>query len=202
MATPTATDAARAGYSSDRPHSILPLVVLRVVFGVLLCASMVRFLANGWVQALYVAPAFHFTYYGFGWVRPLPEPWLSSVYVCIAVLALCVAAGLFYRISMVLVFVLFTYTELLDKAYYLNHYYFISLLSFLLIWLPLHQAWSLDVWRRPALYTATVPAWMVGVVRLQLGLVYFLQALPNLNPTGCCTACRCGSGCWSIPASP
>ncbi|MEM8533833.1 MAG: HTTM domain-containing protein [Chloroflexota bacterium] len=165
----------------NTPVGILPLVVLRVAFGLLMFASTVRFLVNGWVHTFYIAPSFHFTYYGFGWVRPLPEPWLISIYVLIALLSLCIAAGLYYRASIVLFFFLFTYTELLDKTYYLNHYYFISLLSFLLIWLPLHRAWSLDVWRSPALYRPTIPAWTLGVFRLQLGLVYVFAGIAKLK---------------------
>lgn len=165
----------------QKPVSILPLVVLRIVFGLLMFAGTVRFMVNGWIDAFYVQPPFHFTYYGFGWVKPLPGDWLYVVYGAIALLALCIALGVFYRVSMVAFFLLFTYTELLDKSYYLNHYYFISLLSFLCIFLPLHRHAALDAWRRPAIATHTVPGWCVALVRLQIGLVYFFAGLAKLK---------------------
>ncbi|MCB0014420.1 MAG: HTTM domain-containing protein, partial [Anaerolineales bacterium] len=93
-----------------------------------------------------------------------------------------------YRLSMVSFFLLFTYIELLDKAYYLNHYYLISVLSFLLIFLPLNGAWSLDVrWglRRAQPF---VPAWLVWLVRMQLGLVYFYAGVAKLNTDWLLTA--------------
>ena len=68
----------------SRPVDIGPLIVLRVVFGVLMSAGAVRFMAMGWIRDLYVAPRFHFTYYGFGWVRPLPEWGMWLVFIALA----------------------------------------------------------------------------------------------------------------------
>ncbi len=45
---------------------------------------------------------------------------------------------------MVLFFLSFTYIELIDKTTYLNHYYFISILSFLMIFLPANACFSID----------------------------------------------------------
>lgn len=176
------TEADRIVQQLTRPVSILPLVVLRVVLGVLLYLSMLRFVLKGWVHALYGVPSFHFTYPGFGWVVPLPTPLLTSVYLLLAVLGLCIAAGCAYRLSMGLFCLLFTYTELLDSTYYLNHYYFVSLFTFLLLWLPLHRAAALDVRRRPACAQATVPVWMLWAVQGQLALVYVFAGIAKLNP--------------------
>jgi hypothetical protein len=165
-----------------RPTSILPLVVLRIGFGCLMFAGTLRFVANGWVDAFFLQPEFHFTYWGLAWVRPLPGPWLYAAFGALALAALGVAAGLFYRFSIVAFFVLFTYIELLDKTYYLNHYYFVSLLSFLLIFLPLGHWAALDVLRRPHTASPMVGAWAVGAVRLQIGLVYFLAGIAKIKP--------------------
>lgn len=164
------------------PTNIGPLVVLRVAFGLLMCASMVRFMARGWIQTLYVQPQFHFTYAGFGWIRPLPEWGLWLVFIALALLSLCIALGLAYRFSIIAFFLLFGYVELLDKTTYLNHYYFISLLSFLLVFLPLNGAWSLDNRLGIAPVRTAVPAWTIWLVRGQLGLVYFFAGVAKLNP--------------------
>lgn len=163
------------------PTSILPLIVLRIAFGLLMFVGTIRFMANGWIAEFYLQPAFHFTYYGFGWIKPLPGIWLYGVYGVLALAALGIALGAFYRVSTVLFWLLFTYTELLDKTYYLNHYYFISLLGLLLILLPLQQWAAVDSWRRPAIAAATVPHWCLWVVRLQLGLVYCFAGVAKLK---------------------
>jgi hypothetical protein len=164
-----------------QPTSIVPPVVFRVAFGLLMFAGAIRFMANGWIEEFYLRPDFHFTYYGFDWIKPLPGPWLYLVYGAVAVLSLCIAAGLLYRFSITTFFLLFTYTELLDKTYYLNHYYFVSMLSFLLIFLPLHRNFSIDSLSRPGLKTTTVPAWTLFSIRFQLGLVYFFAGVAKLN---------------------
>ena len=106
---------------------------------------------------------------------------LVVVFALLLLLTLFIMLGLFYRSSMILFFVLFTYIELLDKSYYLNHYYFVSVFSFILIFLPLNGAVSGDVWwgRTPRL--TMVPAWCVWVVRLQLGFVYFFAGVAKLD---------------------
>lgn len=165
----------------SQPVSIIPLVIFRMAFGLLMFASTVRFVTNGWVREFYIDPRFHFTYRGFGWVQPLPAPWLYGVFALIGIATLCIAVGLWYRISMGIFFLLFTYVELLDKAYYLNHYYFISVLSFLLLFLPLNGACSIDAWRRER-PMRTVPQWTVAALRLQVGLVYFFAGIAKLKP--------------------
>jgi len=165
-----------------QPVSSGPLVVLRVAFGLLMAASMVRFMARGWVTELYVLPQFHFSFWGFAWIRPLPPGGMWLVFILLALLGLTIAAGLATRPSLIAFFLIFTYVELIDKAYYLNHYYFVSLLTFLLIFLPVQGAWSVDGhlgWRQSY---PLVPAWMLWLVRAQLGLVYFFAGVAKLNP--------------------
>ncbi|MCB8946435.1 MAG: HTTM domain-containing protein [Ardenticatenaceae bacterium] len=163
------------------PVNIGPLVVLRVAFGLLMFASMVRFMARGWVTELYVLPQFHFTYAGFGWIRPLPPSGMWLIFIILAVLGLTIAAGFLTRFSLIGFFLLFTYVELIDKSYYLNHYYFVSLFSFLLIFLPLGAAWSVDGRLGWVPQRQTVPVWMVWLARAQLGLVYFFAGVAKIN---------------------
>lgn len=177
----TAYHVSRLTQYASSPVSILPLVVFRLIFGLLMGVSLVRFVGNGWVDEFYLQPDFHFTYYGFSWVKPLPGLWLYAVFGLLILLTVCITLGLLYRLSMVAFCLLFTYIELLDKSYYLNHYYFISLLSFLLIFLPLHRGFSVDAWLRPTLRTAVVPRWTVLAIRLQLASVYLFAGIAKLK---------------------
>lgn len=165
----------------QEPTSILPLVIFRMAFGVLMLISTLRFAANGWIGTFYIEPQFHFTFFGFGWVQPLPGNGMYIIFALLALFSVMIVFGAFYRISIVAFFLLFTYVELIDKTYYLNHYYFISLLSFLLIFVPLHRSFSIDVWMRPSLKRSTVPTWMIWALRLQLGMVYFFAGFAKLN---------------------
>ena len=132
-------------------------VVFRVAIGFLGSASAWRFIANDWVRDLYVVPEYHFSYLGFGWVRPWPEWGMYVHFACLGLLGLAIAAGLFYRVSIVLFFLGFTYVELIDRVTYLNHYYWMSLVVLLMVFMPLDRVHSLDALRNPARSRATVP---------------------------------------------
>ncbi len=96
--------------------------------------------------------------------------------------AILIAVGLFYRVAAILFFLSFTYVELIDNTNYLNHYYFISLISFLLIFLPANRYFALDTRIHAGLRRAFVPRWTVGVIRFQVGVVYFFAGLAKLTP--------------------
>ncbi len=165
----------------ERPTDLASLAVFRVLFGLLMAGAMVRFLAKDWVRELYTGPKFHFTYPGFEWVRPWPEALMHAHFVLLALLALGVAAGFFYRVCTALFFLGFTYVELIDQSVYLNHYYLISLISGIMVFLPAHRAWSVDAWRKPAIRMDAVPAWGLNLLRFQIGVVYVFAGLAKLN---------------------
>ncbi len=158
------------------------LAAFRVLFGGLMLIATLRFWAKGWVEALYVAPSMHLTYWGFGWVAPLPEPGMTLVFAALAVASALVMIGLFYRAAIVAFFLLFTYVELIDQAVYLNHYYLVSLLALLMATMPLDRVASLDAWRRPEIAARGLPRWCVWTLRAQLGLVYFFAGVAKLQP--------------------
>src|SRR5262245_54083938 len=123
------------------------VAALRVLFGLVMLASSVRFVARGWVDSLLLEPRFHFAYPGLAWAAPSSAP---AVYACFALMmlgALGLALGLWQRASALSFFVGFTAVELTDRAYYLNHYYLVSLLAALCCVLPLSRVLSLDAWR-------------------------------------------------------
>ncbi len=161
--------------------SIAPLVTYRIVFGLLMLGSILRFWWRGWVTAVYILPKFHFTYPGFSWVHPLPGDAMHWVFAVMVLATVFITLGLAYRFASIVFFVLFTYVELLDVTTYLNHYYFISLVSFLLIWLPAGRKSSLDVklgWVREV---DTVPLWTIGIIRFQMAVVYVFAGIAKLN---------------------
>lgn len=146
----------------------------------MMLASIIRFWSYGWIDKLYIQPKFFFSYYGFEFVKPLGEFTYVLFLIC-AISALMVALGYYYRFAMSLFFLSLTYIELMDKTTYLNHYYFISLLSFLMIFLPANAYFSLDAKRKSRLAFQEVPQWTIDAVKLLLGIVYCYAGLAKLN---------------------
>lgn len=160
---------------------IAPLAVLRVAFGAVMLVSTIRFIGKGWVNSFYIQPKFHFTFFGFNWVEAPDATGMYLLFALMALAALLIAIGLWYRLAAVAFFITFTYIELIDKTTYLNHYYLVSIISFLLILVPANRYFSVDVWLRPRLKVNTVPGWCVNIFRLQLVLVYFFAGVAKLN---------------------
>lgn len=175
----------------DKTTSAAPLAVFRIGFGLMMLYSIIRFWAHGWINTLYLEPSFHFSYYGFDWVRPLGYLTYAIFAVC-GLTALFIALGFKYRISILVFFLSFTYIELMDKTTYLNHYYFISMLSFLLIFLPAARYFSIDNIASSPLdapvhikakqqVTPQIPRWTLDSIKLLLSTVYFYAGLAKLN---------------------
>jgi hypothetical protein len=179
--------------------SAAPLAVFRLAFGLMLFSSVVRFWSKGWIEELYIKPSFFFPYYGFEYIKPLGNYTYALFAVC-GLSALLVAFGWLYRVASVLLFLSFTYIELMDKSTYLNHYYFVSLVAFLLIFLPANAYFSVDAHRNRRFFYDQIPRWTLDSLRLLMGLVDLWASCtstpvwPNSIPTGCSKPCRSGSG--------
>jgi hypothetical protein len=163
------------------PVDIASLVWFRIAFGAVMIWEVVRYFQKGWIPAYYIEPEFHFTYYGFGWVTPWPGQGMYIHFVVLGLAAFGIMAGLWYRLSAAVFFAGFAYVFLLDQAYYLNHFYLITLVALLLVFLPAHRAFSLDVLRRPELRSECAPAWALWLLRAQIGIPYFYGGLAKLN---------------------
>lgn len=157
-----------------------PLAVFRIFFGIMMFGSILRFWLNGWIEKLYILPEYSFSYYGFEWVKPLGNFTYVLFAIC-AFAALAIAMGFKYRLSMIVFFLSFTYIELMDKTTYLNHYYFISILSFLLIFLPAGRYFSVDAYKDPKKAIQRLPSWCIDSIKLLMGIVYFYAGLAKLN---------------------
>lgn len=164
-----------------RPMSLAPLAILRIIFGTVMVISCARFAWLGWIKEQFIDPVVHFPYAGFEWVVSLGDPGMYILFGVMALAAAGVALGAWYRISSVVFFLSFTYVELIDKTYYLNHYYFVSIAAFLFCLVPAHRLFSVDVLRRPSLRAETMPRWTLDVFKLQIAIVYLYAGLAKIN---------------------
>lgn len=165
----------------EAPVDIASLALVRVALGVLLCVSTLRFLFNGWVERFFVTPHYFFSYSGFEWVEPLSHQGMLFIHWVMAAAAFLVALGLLYRVAIVVLFLTFTYVELIDVTNYLNHYYLVSLLLLLCCFLPLSGTASIDAVLFPTRNTTTVPRWVVWLFRAQISIVYLGAAIAKAN---------------------
>lgn len=142
--------------------------------------STVRFIYLGWIEEHYVNPIFHFKYWGFHWVKTLPITALYIIHILMILGALAVmfCTKVFYRIGAITLFLTFTYTELIDLTYYLNHYYFVSLICLLLCLVPANQS---ILTKENKLYK--VPNWSILIFKVQIAFVYVYAGIAKINYT-------------------
>jgi hypothetical protein len=160
--------------------SAAPLAVFRIAFGLMMFLSIVRFWSKGWINELYITPRFLFPYYGFEFVSSLGIYTYGLFIVC-SISAIMVMLGWHYRLFSLLLFLSFTYIELLDKSTYLNHYYFISLVCLLMVFMPAHVFFSIDSKRKPNLLADTIPRWYLDSIKLLVAILYFYAGLAKIN---------------------
>lgn len=183
--------ARRLERTSLQPVDISFLVLFRVALGTLLAISMERFVAYGWIDELLLDPTFRFKYLGFEWVTPLPRSQMFLLFHALIGLGLMVAAGLFFRVSALLLALGVSYIQLIDVSTYLNHYYLAALLAWLLACTPANRAGSVDAWLKEKLRrsrnqpepegTGQVARGVLWLFRFQIGLVYFCAGLAKLQ---------------------
>jgi vitamin K-dependent gamma-carboxylase len=158
------------------------LAVFRIGFGLIMCYDMTRYAFFYPLESLYFRGEFQFKYLGFEWVKMLPGNGLYWHLTILAVLALMIATGLFYRMATILFAVGFTWFFLIDRALYLNHFYMVVLFSILMCVVPAGRLWSLDVyWRglQPKKYS---PRWARWLLLAQLEIILIYAGLVKINP--------------------
>ncbi|XDD49798.1 HTTM domain-containing protein [Leptospira sp. WS92.C1] len=171
----------------SNPVPAWSLGLYRIVFGLLLFILAFRYFSNGWITRYFLDPPFHFKFYGLFWVGVLPGWILYPLFVSLLFFAIFISLGIFYRISVLCFFLIFSYINLLEVAVYLNHYYLVCLILFLLIWIPADRALNLfHIFRifknRSIQEIDPIPAWNLHILRFQIGAVYFFGGIGKLVP--------------------
>jgi len=166
-----------------RSVDIHALVFFRIAFGILGFADV----AGTWgYKHLYMGSfhpdGFQFKYYGFEWVAPLPEPFMTIFFLLLMGAAIGIALGWRYRACCWFFAFGFLYVFLLEKAYYLNHAYLFATIAFVMPFLPAQRAWSADVLRRPQISLRKIPWWPLLLLQFMMGVVYFYGGIAKINP--------------------
>lgn len=164
------------------PVDIAWLAAFRIAFGLLMFVDVLLHFAGDRIGGYWVRPSFHFSYFGFPWIAPWAGVGMYVHFAALGVLALCIAAGFYYRVAAVLFCVGFVHVFLLDSAMHLNHAYLICLVSGIMAILPAHRAHSLDVRSGRVPPRTQVPAWTLWLLRFQIGLVYFYGGIAKIQP--------------------
>ncbi len=168
-----------------RPVSACSLAVFRIAFGGLMVWDFCRFIWYDRIWRYWIQPEFHFAYPGFGWIPAPAEPFVQIAWLVLGISALLVMLGLFYRLAIIVLSLLFGWFFLIDAAEYLNHFYLALLYALLMCFLPAAQVWSLDavILRRFGRgRPPTVPYAAIFILRVQTEIMLVFAGLVKLTP--------------------
>lgn len=165
-----------------RTIDIASLIFFRIVFGVLAFAeTMALWTYFHWWEDTFNPDKFQFKYYGFQWVQSMYEPWMSLFFILMLVATIGIILGKYYRVCTTFFAFAFLYTFLLQKTHYLNHGYLFCWLSFVMIFLPAHRSFSMDVLKKPYIHSTTMPYWCLFILQFLMGVVYFYGGIAKIN---------------------
>lgn len=162
-----------------QPVDAASLAVFRIALGLLLIYDAVRkgdhfFGSNNYAL-------FRFTYDGFAWV-PSAGAWAPYLADLWLVCALLVVLGLFYRPAMIATTLLTIFGFLQAREYYLNHYYLLIIVCFLMCLVPANRAYALDcLWGRGKQSPPVVARMHMWLLKGQTEIVLIYAGLVKIN---------------------
>ncbi len=132
-----------------------------------------RYLAQGRVAYLYTDPEFHFPY---EWFAAVPPVAMEAVFVGMGLALVGLTLGRVYRLASWAFFLLYTYSFVVEKTLYNNHYYLICLLGFLFCLCRADRWGSWGGCKEPV-----VARWELYLFRFQILVVYVFGGIAKLN---------------------
>lgn len=154
----------------------------RIIFGFMMLVEVIRYFAFDTIREYYIQPQFLFTFEGFAFLGTPSEKGIYGVFWALGLFSIGILLGCFYRFCCIGFFFGYTYIFLLDKANYNNHYYLMSLLTFLFCISDAHRWLSIDKKRNIKSARADwIPFWQHGMFSAQFFIVYFYGGLAKIN---------------------
>jgi len=159
-----------------------PLVIFRVIFGLLIVAECWGAIYTGWVQNNFIDPKISFSFIGFEWTNVFLGAKMIYFYAVMGLLGWFVAFGFAYRFSTIIFALLWSLTYFMQKTSYNNHYYLFMLVSWMMTIIPAHQFFSVDSLIFPRIKRLTCRNWVPTIFIIQLLIVYTFAAVSKVYP--------------------
>lgn len=150
--------------------------LFRILFGLVLFLQVFYFQYTGFIQKDIVDPVLHFSYPFLGFIRVL-DPFLMKGFVLMLFLSsLMLIIGYRARLFSFIYLLFFSYLWLIDKGYYNNHYYLISLILFLLCFIQSDRSLSIRSKNR-----GMNAAWEEYILLFQFSIVLLFAGFNKIN---------------------
>lgn len=159
-----------------RPINASVLSYFRICFGILILIET-SIIENYFVNNL-AHQKFHFKYDYLEWLVLLPSEELKVIFAILKVSTVFFILGLFYRISAIVQFTIWTYLFFSERGHYNNHFYFYCIIMFFFCIVDANKYFAIRFKKRA---THEVPYWQLFIFQLQIFIVYFFGAIAKMN---------------------
>jgi hypothetical protein len=132
-------------------------------------------------ESAFLEPKFLFKYWGFEWVRLWPGQGIYWHFVVTKIAAITLTVGLLTRVSAAVVCGAVAYVLLVERNIYVNHYYLLSCVAGLLVFLPAGRRFAIDALLGIERPQQVLPRWQLWLMRFQLGIPYVCGGIAKLN---------------------
>lgn len=158
------------------------LIVFRIFFGIIFFAEAVGALALKWVDNNFVNTLTNFTFIGFEWLLPLQNETMYVVFGLMALVSVGVMLGYKYRLSIILLTILWSLVYFGQKTSYNNHYYLMWLIALIMCFMPANAYASIDAKKNTSLKKGYMPQWIRMVFIIQVSCVYLFATAAKFYP--------------------
>ncbi len=155
----------------DTPISNISISIFRLAFSFVLLIQTYYFIVEDFITKNIVDPVILFPF--INGLNPVSVKYLFILSYIMLISNIGMFFNRFYRISTLIFTCCFTYFWLLDKGYFNNHYYFMSIICFLLFFLNNKCSFSKVIY---------VPKINLMALQFMVLLVYFISGINKVNP--------------------
>ncbi|GAA0892093.1 HTTM domain-containing protein [Fulvivirga kasyanovii] len=165
-----------------RPVDNSPLILFRIVFGLLIFLEAWGAILTGWVRRAFIEPQYTFPFIDFSWLQPLPGYGMYIHYIIMGIAGLMVMFGFYYRLGIGIYTIMWSGVYFMQKTNYNNHYYLLVLMCMLMCLVPAHRYASIDAKRHPEKKSLTCPQWCLWIFAIQTTIVYIYASVAKMYP--------------------
>jgi len=154
-----------------QPVPSISIALFRLSFAAILLIQTFYFIIGDFITKNIIKPVVLFPF--IEGLNPLPRTYLIALSYIMLISNIGMLLNKFARFSTIIFFCCFTYFWILDKGYFNNHYYFISLICFILFLVEQEASFYKN------LHT---PKISIFTLQIMVFIVYFIAGLNKLNP--------------------
>jgi hypothetical protein len=160
-----------------------PLIIFRIFFGFLFACESFGAIITGWVRINLVDVKLTFSHIYMDFLQVLVGgPQMYVYFALMGCVSVAVMLGYRYRLSIVLLTLLWAGAYYIQKTSYNNHYYLLLVICFYMCFLPANRYASLDVKSGRVKAELAMPVYYSWIFILQVSILYIYGTIAKFYP--------------------